>query len=322
MDYQTLKLNCKSLKIFFVLTACFLIYSDYLSADSSQEKEQQQAESAYANGDFKESIKHYQTLIESAPKENLGDLKQKLAKAYYKDQNQEEAFQTFLDALDAAQVSKQEPFISDEEQQLYQKGLDIYFDLNGGSPHEIAAKINATYRDVYDKNPNYYLIGYLLATADANLGQFNEFFDLFYRSYIHFPDHFLAYKAKAILHIKLFERGYAGQEKEKERQYVLENLHLAGEKNPGDISLYKLIILFSIDQQKANAVVSYLNKIIGRNMIISRPDIVFYVQQAVLVNQLELAQKFIDKAAEWYQYSRVINSAQDYLNLKKKELKG
>jgi hypothetical protein len=53
-------------------------------------------------------------------------------------------------------------------------------------------------------------------------------------------------------------------------------------------------------------------------MMTARGDIAFYVQQAVSINEIELAQKFIDKATEWYQYSRTIKSAQQYLKNKER----
>lgn len=264
------------------------------------------------NIDYKKEIENQLNSLKVISKEQAGPVKQKLAILYYRDQNHEKSFQIFLEALEDSQASPLSA-VSLEEQNLYEHALKIYLDPLGASPQETAEKIRTNYSSVLQEHPDYYSIGYLAAIANANLGRFPDFFKIFYQSYIHLPNHYLAYKAKAVLHIKLFEREYAGNERERQRGLVLDNLKRASEVYPQDVSLYKMILMFSIEEQKPQLVSAYLNKIIDNNMMVPRVDIAFFVQQAVSANERELAQRFIDKAKEWYHYSRVINAAQEYL---------
>ena len=124
----------------------------------------------------------------------------------------------------------------------------------------------------------------------------------------------MAYRTKAILHIKLFEKARTSQEKAEQRQKILENLRLAEGVYPQDTSLYKLQITFSSDADKLKALQSSLQKIMSENMIVPRTDILFYVSEALEAKDKKLAQQFLDKAKEWYQVSRMIDTAQEMID--------
>lgn len=266
-----------------------------------------------AEGNYKEAAIFYQEQLKTASISSKGEIKKNLAIALYKDQDQEQAFRVFLEALDEAQI-KTGPSISDDEKKVYECALKIYLNRSSLQAQETAKLLMELIGPVIKKHPDYHLLGFFIAAANANTGHFDDFFNRFYNTYQYFPDHYLVFKTKAILYIKLFERSKTEKERELRREKILENTIKAIEKNSRDESLYKLMIVYAKEDAKEKTVITYLNKIINSNIIIPRADIAFYVQQAVLVCQLDLAQHFIDKAREWYQFSKVINAAQQFLD--------
>lgn len=282
-----------------------------------------EARVAFENCEYKKAIDAYQELLKSADKESVSPLKVKLASAFYKDQDQEKAFTVFLEALETAVLSAQSPSqITQEEQNLYKQGLEIYLHHNGMTSWEVAGKIRENYAETIRNHPDYHVLGYLVAASYANLEQFEQFFELFYRSYLHLPEHYMAYKTKAILHAKLLERSRTPVEREKQRLEILSNLSLAAKLNPHDTTLYKMILSITKESDKQNVVNIYLNKIIDDGIIIPRTDMMFYVEQAVKSKQLDLAQSFLNKARVWYPASRTIDQAQQYIYAQKFQEKG
>lgn len=268
-----------------------------------------EAEKAIAEGDYKNAIVLYQNLLKNQPfSETSEPLELGLALAFLKDQNQEMAFKTFLGLLEKKSLSNV-PVLKPEEEASYQKALKIYLDKSS-TPQEIAKKILADFSPDSQIPP----LAFIQASAYANLNQYDRFFSLFYRSYKECPDHFLADKTKAVLHMKLFERCPLNSEREFHRRAILSHLSKAADNQPCDDSLYKFMILFAPEQEKAGMLRACLNKIIERNIVISRSDISFYTKEAVEAKELSLAQKFVDAAREWYQFSKVVNAAQQYLD--------
>lgn len=268
-----------------------------------------------ANEDYKKTIEQLNAAIAAAPAQEKGTLQAQLAVVLYKDQEQEKAFRLFLELLDApaASVTPYQP--SAEESAAYDAALKIY--LSHNSPKENAEELKKNYMPVIKEHPDYLLVGFLLSAAYANLGEFNQFFPTFYRSYQSNPDHYLAFKSKAALHIKLMERARTAEERERQQQLVLANAQAALERYPNDTGLYKLILTFTKDENRPAVVDAYLRKIIDNNIVIARADIAFYVQQAVAADRIDLAQEFINKAREWYAFSKVIDAAQQYLDQKR-----
>lgn len=264
------------------------------------------------DGDIKKAITTFEQQIEHAPRQERAVLKGKLAIIYYRDQEHERAFQVFLDALDDVIHDKQHQATSDEAR-LYSEALELYLEHGTASAQSTATKILQRYAPILDQEENYHLLRYILAAAYANLGRFEDFFDHFFTSYSFYPEHYMAKKTRAVLHIKLYERARTSLEREYQRNKILSHVLSAIEKYPQDHSLYKLMVAFSSEEDKKTYVNTYLNKIVENNIIIPRSEIPFYVQQCVETRQKELARRFIIKAREWYQYSRAIDIAERML---------
>jgi len=181
---------------------------------------------------------------------------------------------------------------------------------------DTAEKILREYGKILEQHDDYHLLGFVIAAAYANQGRFEDFFDRFYTSYLHCPDHHMAYKTRSVLHIKLLERARTAEEREEQRQNILNNVAKAVEKNEDDNSLYKLLIAYSNDHERSNVICRSIRKIINQNIMIPRTDIAFYVHHCVASDQRDLARQFISKMKEWYQYSRAINDAEMLLNEK------
>lgn len=261
----------------------------------------------------KTTIKQLEDKLSHVPPDEKSPIQVELTKAYYKDQNVEKAILIYLEALKNTQ--RNTTFIQKpEDEKLYNNALRIYLEHHGLSFLEAEKSILNEYGPKLKDNPDYRELGFVVAASQANLGQFSDFFDTFYNSYAVLPDHYMAYKTKGILHIKLFERTIPGPEREKIRNSILENLNEAAERFPGDSSLYKMMINFSPEENKAQILEVNLNKIINRNIIIPRAELEFFIRQAIIADKTDLAQKFLAKAKEWYKYSRVIDSAQKYID--------
>jgi len=254
----------------------------------------------------KETIAIYEQKIHDARQNEKGLLMGQLSILYLRDQEHEKAFKTFLESLT---YTKPKSHATDEDDsRYYLEALELYLD-HRKSPYEISQSI----LEKFERYPEYHLLGFIVAAAYANQGKFEKFFDRFYTSYTHYPDHYLSYKARAVLYIKLFERARTQQDRDVQRTKILENVSKAIERYPKDDSLYKLVMVYAPEDDKYQIVATYLNKIINQNIIVPRKDIAFYVQQAVAAKQIHAGYRFIDKAKEWYQYSRTINAAEEFL---------
>lgn len=265
--------------------------------------------------DFKQAIEQELKAIQEAPKEKKSKQLERLAQLYLKDQNQEAAFEAFIESLDLATVPKDRVAFQPDE--LYKDALAIYLEGNIDHPQSSAKKLIEEFAPKFKALNKPSPLGYLIAIAYANLNRYAEFFDLFYETYLSYPDNFLAYKTKAVLHLKLMDRRRTEAEKNKERQAVLRNLEAALAIEPQDTTLYRFLISFSLPQNRAEQVRRCLNKILNDNILIPRSEIMFYVEACVESKENALAQRFIDRARQWYQTSRLLNAAQDFLNAHK-----
>lgn len=292
-------------QFFTIAVAAVMRFSACFGADDDQ------ARKLMASGDYKAAIAEYQALVKKAAPDAKGEWERLLALAYLKDQDQEMAFKVFLESLDDTKGAPSPSLPVDET--AYKKALAIYQEHGAASAGETSRKILLEFEPILKANPQDHKLGFIVAAAYANQGRFDDFFDLFYRSYQAYPQHWLVYKTKAVLHIKLFERARTAEEREAQRRKILESVGKGLEINPTDTSLYKLVIAYSPDKDKADSVKTYLNKIINNNIVIPRTELPFYVQQAVATKQHDLAERFIAKAHEWYQYSRAVNALQRYL---------
>lgn len=300
-------------KVFSLSLCVFVSLCLKSDLDALQPFTHEKVQEAYTKAEYKAAIAALLELLQTAPKEQHASLQQQLARIYYKDQDREKAFQSFLKALESANIEPLPP-ITEEENTLYAQALTIYLEHHGAEAPEGARKILHLYEGVIAAHPNYYLLGYLLSAAYANLDRFEEFFYQFYQSYCFFPQHYMAYKIKTILHSQLFMRAQTPAGQDLQRRAILDNANMAIQKNPHDATLYKMVINFALENQKEQSLVTCLNKIIDENMMIPRADIAFYVQQAVLYKQKELAQRFLNVEHQWFPKSRTLDAAQRYLD--------
>lgn len=274
------------------------------------------AKKAIESGHYKEAAVRYRELATSAPQELKGEWLCRQALAAYRDQDDITAFTSFIEAIETIKLSNQ-PLISKEEQALCDEASKLYLDTSGMQPREIAAKLKLQYTQIANDHPNYYMLNFYVAIACANLGFFDEFFERFYRSYKALPDCYMAIKTRGVLHLKLFERLTDPVARDKQKELALRCLTIASEKNPADSSLYKMLVLFSAPEQKNSALIHGMESIIEHSVVVSRTDVSFFVEEAVRLEQYELARRFIEKAKEWYPYSRVINAAEEILKKKR-----
>jgi tetratricopeptide (TPR) repeat protein len=271
------------------------------------------AQQAIQSGKIKDAETLYKDFIlQSQPSiEEVSLAKKGLALAYFKDQEHEKAFTIFLESLDYQPQNKDKVH---EDSNSYQEALKVYLQDAGLNPKETAVIIETKYKAIYEVNRDDYSLGYLLAVGQANLNQYDRFFDLFYLAYQRDPEHFLAYKSKAALYIKLFERARSDQERECLRIKILSHVEKAIQLEPKDASLYRMLIGLTADSSKQAVLVQNLKKIVDNNIVISRIDIPYYAEMAIAFEEYDLAQDFLNKAREWYSYSRVITVAQQHLD--------
>jgi tetratricopeptide (TPR) repeat protein len=271
------------------------------------------------SGSYKDAIKLYQELVQVSTGEQKGESLKQLAKAYYHDQDQVRAFETFLEALRATPPPQDiHPPLTKDEKILYDEALRIYLDPRERDPEAVSMKLRDSYAGIWRLYSNYHYLGYLIAIAFANLSDFDDFFDAFYSSYTHIPDHYLAYKTQAILHIKLFERARTPEEKDKERREILQALEETKKRYPNDPSLYRMQIAFSPEASRKQVLEHNLNEIITGSMIVPRSDLSFYFDQLLAYGKIDLARAFLTKAREWYHYSRTLDAADEMIKEKQK----
>lgn len=267
---------------------------------------------ALQQGNYKKAQELCMSYLNVATPKEVGWAKAQLAIAYYKDQEHEKAFIAFLEALLTS--NEQPATASKNETEAYQKALKIYLEDAGLSPIETARKILGKFETHDQEIKDDPHLNFLIALSYANLGQYDRFFEKFYDSYVNNPQHFLVYKAKAALCIKLYERAKTLEERTAQADWIIRHAQKALELNPQDTSLYRMILGFTPPDKKANRLKTIIEKLIDRNIVVARQDIAYYNELAIFFQQYDLAQKFLDKARSWYAYSRVIHEAQEYLN--------
>lgn len=265
--------------------------------------------STFIVGDVKGQVAASRLELESASDKSAAQVK--LAKALWQDQDQEGAFRVYLGALESADCSSVDEMGSDE-----QKAFNEAFALYKGKPPEEAAeysrRIIAGYARLAELHPEWSRLGLLVALAEANLGEFDLFFDRFYNSYCRNPDHFLSLKTLAILHIKLLERAKSGAVREEERGITLNYLKRAADLCPEDLSLRRLEIAMSSPEERDKTVRQVLNKILSLTIIPSRVDTLYFVRLARSLNDDELLGRWVKKGLEWYPDSRSLKQLEGH----------
>lgn len=273
-----------------------------------------QAEEAYQAHHYPEAIRLYTELAAQSAPEFKGEWLMRLALAHYRDQDDVAAFSSYLaalEAVDALPIEQGTP--SSEESSYCEKALNLYLNVEGKPVREMAVHLGQTYRPIVEAHPEYHMLDFYVSAAYANLGMFDEFFERFFRCYQIYPRSFMAYKTKGILHLKLFERLVDTGQKETQRSLALRCFQRAKEENPQDSSLYRLAVTFASPGQRRAALRENLTHIVEQDIKTPRGDIQFFVEEAVRAHEIELGKRFLEKAKGWYQYSRVIMAAEEYL---------
>lgn len=273
----------------------------------------EKAQKKMSAGHYKEAIKAYQELADKDQGFKKGEDLKQLAKAYYKDQEHAKAFETFLEALNNTPPPESTKEMSKDEALIFNQALKIYLEPTERNPEAVSLKLRDLYAGIWRLHPDYAHVGYIVAVAYANLSDFENFFDIFYRSYVQLPDYYLAYKTKGILHIKLFERARTPEEKNKERKEILQSFQEAKKRYPQDASLYRMQIAFSPEADKPEVLERNLNEILNQSIMIPRADLSFYLDQMLAFGKINLAKKFLVKAREWYPYSRTLDAADEMI---------
>jgi hypothetical protein len=230
-------------------------------------------------------------------------------------QHQERAFTLFLEALETPCVGGKES--DPKEEVLYQEALELYLNSDGKRPDLVAEQVLETYEPITQNRQEYTKLNFLTAMAYANTKQYVLFFSEFYRSYQDHPDHYLVDKARSILSLRLMERARLPLERERLRKQVIVHLKAAVNKYAGDLMLNRMILSLGRSEERVGIIKNSLSQILEQNIRIPRSDVFLYVKDAAAVGEYEIAQSLIDRALSWYRYSRAINAAQKYLDLRR-----
>lgn len=236
---------------------------------------------------------------------------------YYKEQDHGKAFITYFKALEDSPPTLIAEPMTVEEKKLYDDALALYLDPREKDKEQQSLKIRDRYAGVWKLHQNYAHLGYLVAIAYANLGDYSEFFEVFYKSYQLIPNHFLSFKAQGLLYIKLYDLARTPEEKEKLRKLVFQSFKKAKELYPKDSTLYKMEIAFSKD--KESTLVMNLKEILEKDIVIPRSDLSFYFDLLFAHGKEKLAQEFLEKTRVWYPYSRTLDAAEE--KIKSNEIK-
>ncbi len=260
--------------------------------------------------EIKEEIAGLQDALISSHQK--GEIHYKLASAFYRDQESDQAFQHFLCALKLIPAAEA-PDMCEEEKKLYTAALEDYLAWAGSDPVRVARQLLEKYGEVADAHHTWVHLNFLIATAYGNLGLYDEFFKRFYCGYGYLSETFLAYKTHGILCLRLAQHGKSAKERHAYKEEAFHYLTGALERNPIDSGLYKVLIFLAKDENNDALVHNYLQKMVEHEAHISRGDVYLYVREAVALGELALGQQIVDLARTQYDFSRAILAAQEYL---------
>lgn len=205
--------------------------------------------------------------------------------------------------------------MSAEESSFYSQALQLYLEHTGKLAQEGSRKLQEKYADIVNRHPEYHQLGFLLALADANSGHYEPFFQRFYLSYKAVPDHFLAFKTKALLHLKLKERAREPATVALESRQVYFYAREAAARNFRDVSLMQMTLEFAPTEEKSRLIKTYIDAILRENIVIARGDLLFFVKEAIDAGQCDSAERFLAHARSWYPTSRYLDAAQEYFKM-------
>ena len=222
-----------------------------------------------------------------------------LAKWQLKDQQEYEALRSFFRLLEVAKPSVK--VASDEERQRFSYFLKCYFE---GSDfyRELDAEIK--------KHPDFATLGFFLASKYANERNYDQFFTLFYKTYCCHPAHYMADKSRGVLASLLLQKAVLEEQKTVWRKEAITYFKRASEKQPEDFQLHAMLIMTASQEEQKELVHFIMDRIFLTGTVVPRTLIPTYVSYCLDVHDKELAKLFLQKAAIWYEYSRIIQQMQ------------
>jgi tetratricopeptide (TPR) repeat protein len=232
------------------------------------------------------------------------------AKVLYADQQQMEAQEVFLDALQTL-PSPRQPVVSEAEQQAFATFFSRYVESTQ-SPDE-CSRLLADTKALVHSHPEFASVEYYSAACCANRGRFIEFFDLFFHAFQSRPDCFLNWKTQGVMHLRLFEASSSEERREIHRQAAVRCLKAAFTRQPQDSTVLVKLAFLLPPHEKVDLLKSVTAELIRLEAPIRRSDCFFLIQQAMEAGELEVAKQLLDKARSWYEYSRTINELSDQL---------
>lgn len=255
---------------------------------------------------IKEEIALFQQQLISVPSNR------EKAQAHYqmailnaRDQELDKAFTHFLYALKMVPLQESHSL----EDCTFQAAFSDYLTGAIREPKEVALELIKKYAGI--ESPP---LSFLLATAYANLENYELFFDLFYQGFPLYGESYLAHKTRGIIYLRLSQHALTFEERQALKKEAAYYLTKALEKNVPDASLYKLLIFLAKDEKKDSLILTYLQKMVEEKVVMARGDICFYIEEAVRLGDSDLGQRMIALARSQYTMSRAIELAQEFLN--------
>lgn len=299
--------------LYFLLTSSVLVADSQQLANQLAERYKRTIScpgtvvAAQSKGEYKAAISELRALIE---KKQTSELLLALSICQLKDQQEEEALKTFMLSLDKA-YSKEGVKMSAREEAAYKELLPLYL----ANAQELDQKLETLFKNHSD----YHHCQFLLAAKCANERRYEPFFYLFYQSYCSYPESHMAYKTQGVVASLILQRAKSAEEKEHWRKEALTHFQKAMQLCPEDTGLCRMMIFTATDKERKEVVRLVISHIIDTNSKIARGDIPFYINYALLVDEKELAERLLDKAKTWYEYSRIIQEMQTLISQHKAE---
>lgn len=262
---------------------------------------------AQERGDYKTAATQLRELIRNKPHADYYLL---LAVNHLLDQQEEEAFKSYLECLERAEwQSGKQP--SATEQEIFNSLFQIYLE----KPQELEVSVKSALQE----HPDFHLVQYFYASTCANQHKFEPFFYLFYQSYKAYPESHFAHKTKGVVSSLLYQRARNLDAREQFRKKAITHFTKALEIMPKDTSVHRMLLSTSTEVDRQEVVRAVIEAVVGQNIVIVRHEIPFYVNHALMAKMPDLADRLIDKAKSWYEYSRILQEMQNQVNMYKQE---
>ena len=235
----------------------------------------------------------------------------------WKDQKEEEALSTYLQSLACFDTPSQRK-ISDQENESYKKIFQVYLQESTRAPQEVANELQDLVVPYLEKNPNHTTLHFMYAASLANLGKFEDFFFVFSQSYKEFPDHFMSHKTKGVLFVLLYEKATSQELRKKMNRAAILEMQKALHLYPEDVHVHKILFMLASSDNRKEIVDDVFGVIFSKNIQINRSLLPLYVNQALIMKDPDLAERFIEKARSWYETSRILQQLQQIVDEFKK----